>query len=331
MSDFYSELETRHETLLAEAMGLDLHMWRTKRDRPAPFPYPFVPLFSETYNQEYQRRRLSEITERIYWRREPPPRARARRVTMPSFAELYGDGPSKRQNAEIKEIAERLDLTPRHARRMLMKLLRAGEIPSSWFRARQWRAPVDEAIRAIALSEQKKHAPHTKALMSADIEQLVNCRREADKMARELAEIQMIRETCESWNRLTKTALSKTATINEQIRHRKTRWRQAYNFMAKVAEKLSWRFCGLFVAIYESLQNSSKTPVREARVALALTHAEFYRKFAKKEIHEALFIAQLALASPSWLVGRNEMPSEDEGIMSGWRNLVSEEDLWEDL
>lgn len=280
-------------------------------------------------------RDFSELVERIYWEGKPPPRHKAARSSgaAESIAELYGDMPPKQQNIEIRKIAERLGLTVRHVRRILTQLLRARKIPQAWLRGRQWRPPVDEAVEVITREVESKHAPHTKARADDVIGYVMNCRDEAARLKRELAEIEAICETCEHWRQLTRTVAPENATVTEKTRHREEELHRAYDFMAKLAEKRGWRFCRLFVAMFEALRTGSKTPVKDANALLALNHAAFYRNFTIGERTGALLLAQKALANPDWLAGQPQIHSEDDGIagvFSDWRNKVSEAQLWVD-
>jgi DNA-binding Lrp family transcriptional regulator len=333
MSDFYFRQRRQRQRALVKAMGLDFFMWKAKQDRPALLPYPFFPLWAKGYLEDAFKQSYSELVDGVYWQRKPAPRCRASRIQKLATTELFEDAPPKQQNTQIHEIAVRLGLTTRHVRRMLTRLSRAGKIPQFWLDGRQWCVPVDGAVKAITLEIKKRHAPHTNAAMDTVTKYVTNCRKEADSLACELAEVEARCETCERWHRLTRTVQPKNVSISVKTRHREKELRRAYNFMAALAEKWRWSFCRLFEAIYEALQNGSKTPVKDTNAALGLNHAAFYRNHTKREIKEALLLAQQCQANTYRVGGQVPTPSEDEGVQeafSEWRNKVPEAALWVD-
>lgn len=337
MSDFETVLNQKHEALLVEVRELNLMMMRAKNYRARK---PWVRLSGESeppyygglpnYGSEADlldnaNQFRAELVDQIYWQGKPAPR-RSTQERSESIRSLLSDEVRRHVSIEICELADRLNISERHVRRKLEQLLRAGKIPITWREGKQWRPPVAQAERIIRESEAKRHRAHTHANADVEIDQIVRCRVEADRLTADLKELNGQLELCQRFIRLNhKKGLSPTEYDAAQ------KW--AFNFLNDLARKWGWSFCKLLVAIYSASLNRSTTLMVDTIGFLGLDHTNFYRIYTKNEIRIARKMAEVLIANNCCLPERLKSDVESDEIAKVFEDAaskVSEEDLWVD-
>lgn len=329
MSDLYGNLWRKRQKLLAEAISLDFVMWKARHDKPE-FPFTLGP-------EAISKCHCAKLAQEIYFEKKPPPRhsvALSRQIEDLCYGDLQRLTSKKPRSDAVKKIALELRLSSRDVRRKLALLRQQGKIPADWFNGYQWFPPVEDALQAIRNSRVKAHAAHTHPSDDSYASYVMQCRKRAEKLNRDLNEIEDVRKTCEHWCDITSTYPSRRFKAGAFHRHFVRANRRAYDSLAKLAEQKRPSFCKLFVAVYEALQNDSKTPVEDAKASVGLSHAAFYRAYTSSDVREATRLAKRVLADddPDWLGYRSQTVSRDDSAIafSDWTNKVSEEDLWAD-
>lgn len=338
MSDFEAELNQRHGALLVEAMALDYVMWNAKNHRSRmpwallsgesePPYYGGLPNYASEADLSDQAKQFeAELVYQIYWQGKPAPR-QTTQESPESSAYLYGDTERPHVSFEVRELADRLGITERHVRRKLAALLKAGKVPADWRVGKQWRPSVDEAEKIIRAADGKKHKPHTHAAADGYADFLVQCRRDAERLKRELEEAGGKLKVCKEWIRLTR--IEGLAPVEyDKARER------GFKFMCRLAETRRWKFCKLLMGTYAAVLNKAQKPVQEAIGFLGLSHIAFYRTYTKKEIREALRMAEMLVTNSNWMGYEPQLEQNtdaDSPPFSDWADKVSEKDLWAGL
>jgi len=307
--------------------------WRLLSSESAPPYFGGLPNYASGADLEDQAKQFqAELVEQIYWQGKPAPR-QSTRGRPESMASLYSDQVKRHVSFEVRELADRLHVSERHVRRKLAALVKAGKIPTSWRVGKQWRPPVEQAERAILVADSKTHRPHTHAAADTYADCLIQCRRDADKLQRELEEAGGKLEICRTWIRLVCTKPPVQMSHDEaEVFYDKARER-GFAFICQLAEKRRWSFCKLFVGIYTALLNGSATPVADTINFLGLNHAIFYRIYTKKEIREAQLMARRIQTQTDWLgyaSQTGQRPDDVSAAFADWEGMVSPEALWVD-
>jgi len=313
MSDFQTDQHRKLEALLMKAMALDFVMWKAKNNKArkpwallsagavSPYYGGFPNYASKADITDQAKQFEAELVNQIYWQGKPAPR-RSTQVRPETIASLYSDTVRCNVSHVVRELSVRLQISEKHVRRILGKLLKEGRIPAAWRVDKLWRPPLDLAEQAIRAAGSKTHMPHTHAAADAYVDFLVQCRRESLKYKRELKLVTDELKFCEKWiqfvcpSHLAQHAFSDFAGDDEKARKR------AFAALDDLAGKKSLKFCKLFAAIYEGMCAGSTTPVTDARGLLGYKHAEqFRRTYSKKETSAALELAGKALENSNWL------------------------------
>ena len=327
MSDFETELSQKRGLILAEAISLDFVMWKAKNHRsrvpwrllsekPSPPYYGGLPNYaSESDLVDHANQFQAELVERIYWQGKPSPR-RSTQERPESIRSLLSDEVNRHVHVEIRELADRLNLSERHVRRKLGQLLKIGKIPITWREGEQWRPPVAQAERIIRESEAKRHRAHTHANGDVGIDQIVRCRLDADRLTADLKELNGQLELCQRFIRLNH---KKGLSLTEYGAARK--W--AFNFLNDLARKWGWSFCKLLVAIYSASLNRSTTLMVDTIGFLGLDHANFYRIYTANEIRTARKMAEVLIANNGCLPERLKSDVESDEIAKVFEDAAS--------